>query len=179
MPAKSIIKLIDEALIPAVAIIVAKMAGLFLAASFLNLDFTVKNADILKVLPSVRFTSINEYTVAENFSNLAMFVVVAVGTLLVLIRAHFFHESHIHPKMQARLAALNLDSLVASSYHLYHQAVIWLIFLWLVTGFLLISTIVLSITYPLISAVAFIVSANFSWIFAMDIEKEIEISRQA
>lgn len=179
MPAKSIIKLIDEALIPAVAIIVAKMVGLFLAASFSNLNFTVKNADILKVLPSVQFANINDYTVAENFSNLAMFVVVALGTLLVLIRAHFFHESHIHPNLQARLAALNLDSLVASSYHLYHQVVIWLIFLWLTTGFLLISTIVLSITYPLISAVAFIVSANFSWIFAMDIEKEIEISRQA
>lgn len=179
MVAKSIVKLLDEALIPAVAIIVAKMAGLFFAASFLNLEFTIKNAELLFILPRVSFESVKDYALAENFSNVAMFVVVALGTLFVLVRAHFFHESHIHPYLQAKLAALNLTSLIAPSYHLYHQAAIWLIFLWLTTGFLLVSTIILHITYPLVSAVAFIVCANFSWIFAMDVEKEIEISRQA
>jgi len=179
MIAKSIIKLIDEALIPAVTIIVAKMAGMFAASSLLNLEFSIKNADLLLALPRVSFASVGDYVVAENISNLAMFVVVALGTLFVLIRAHFFHESHIHPNLHAKLVALNLDRLIAPSYHLYHQAVIWLIFLWLTTGFLLISTIILHITYPLTSAVAFIVAANFSWIFAMDIENEIEISRQA
>ncbi|MBI3283124.1 hypothetical protein HYZ70_03570 [Candidatus Curtissbacteria bacterium] len=177
MISKNIIKLIDETIVPAVALIVAKMVGLFTAAYFFNLQFTIKNADILLVLPSVKFASIADYTLAENFSNVAMFVVVALGTLFVLVRAHFFHESHIHPHLQARLAALNLESLIAPSYHLYHQAIIWLIFLWLTTGFLLVSTIVLSVTYPLVSAVAFIVSANFSWILALDVEKEVEIGK--
>lgn len=177
MLSKSIIKLLDEALVPAVAIIIAKMAGLFAAASLLNLEFTIKNAELLAILPSVSFTSLADYTLAENFSNIAMFVVVALGTLLVLVRAHFFHASHIHPYLQAKLVALNFTSLIAPSYHLYHQAVVWLIFLWLTTGFLLVSTIILHITYPLISAVAFIIAANFSWIFAMDVEKEIELTR--
>lgn len=177
MVAKSIIKLLDEALVPAVAIIVAKMIGLFVAVFSLNLEFTIKNADLLAILPRVSFTSLAHYTLAENFSNIAMFVVVALGALLVLIRAHFFHQSHIHPHLQARLVALNLESLIAPSYHLYHQAIVWLIFLWLTTGFLLVSTIILHVTHPLISAVAFITSANFSWIFAMDVEKEIELSR--
>lgn len=179
MIAKSIIKLIDEAIIPAVALIVAKMVGLFATAYVLHLNFTIKNADILAVFPSVQFPNIEDYTVAENFSNLAMFIVVALGAFLVLLRAHFFHESHITPNLHARLVALNLDSLVAPSYHLYHQAAIWLIFLWLTSGFLLISTIVLHTTYPVISAIAFIICANFSWVFALDIEKEIEINKRA
>ena len=177
MVAKSIVKLIDEALIPAFALIVAKMVGLFASSIFFNLNFTVKNADIFFILPQVSFESITDYTLAENYSNLAMFVVVALGTLLVLLRSHFLHVSHIRPNLHARLVALNLDSLVAPSYHLYHQAAIWLIFLWLVTGFLLISTIVLHVTYPIISAIAFLVTANFSWILAVDVEKEVELSK--
>lgn len=178
MLSKSIIKLLDEAIIPAVALIMAKMVGLFLTASILHLPFTVKNASLLAVLPSVQFSNIQNYQLAENYSNLAMFAAVTLGTFFVLIRAHFFHESHIKPSLHAKLVSLNLESLVAPSYHLYHQAAIWLIYLWLTTAFLLISTIVLHITYPLISAIAFIISANFSWVFAMDIEREIEISKE-
>jgi len=178
MIAKSIIKLLDEALIPAVALIVAKMLGLFATAYFYHLQFTIKNGQLLAVLPSIQFANLEDYIIAENFSNLAMFIIVTVGSLLVLIRAHYFHESHIHPNLHARLVAINLDSLVAPSYHLYHQAAIWLLFLWLTTGFLLTSTIVLHITYPVISAIAFIVSANFSWVFALDIEKEVEINKK-
>ena len=176
MITKSIIKLIDEAIIPAVALIVGKMLGLFAASYFLNLSFTIKTGQVLQVLPQVQFTSLKDYVVAENYANLAMFTVAAAGTIFVLVRAHFFHESHIHPKLHAKLVALNLESLIAPSFHLYHQAAIWLIFLWLTVGFLLISTF-LAITYPQISAIALIFAANFSWIFALDVEKEVEISR--
>ncbi|MDP2632151.1 MAG: hypothetical protein Q8P25_00310 [Candidatus Curtissbacteria bacterium] len=175
MIAKSIIKLIDEAIIPAVALIVGKMLGLFIVSYFLHLPFTVKNNEILWILPKVSFNNLADYVKAENYSNLTMFAVAALGTLFVIIRAHFFHESHIKPKLHAKLVSMNLDSLVAPSYHLYHQAAIWLTFLWLTVIFLAISTF-LKITYPQISVTAFIVAANFSWVFAMDIEKEVEIS---
>lgn len=176
MIAKSIIKLIDEAIIPALVLILAKMAGLYISIYFLHLAFEVKANSFLIVLPAINFVSFPDYVKAENYSNLAMFLAVSVGTILVLVRAHFFHESHIHPKLQARLASLNMESLIAESYHLYHQAVIWIIFLWLTVGFLIISTI-LGLTYPQISIIAFLVAANFSWVFAIDVEREIELSR--
>lgn len=176
MLSKSIIKLIDEAIIPAVALIIAKMLGLFAASYFLHLPFTVKNAQVLWILPSVSFSNLADYVKAENFSNLTMFAVAAMGTVYVILRAHFFHETHISPKLHAKLVSLNLDSLVAPSYHLYHQATIWLTFLWLTVVFLVTSTI-LKITYPQLSVTAFIIAANFSWVFAMDIEREIEISK--
>lgn len=176
MVAKSLTKLIDEAIVPAVALIFGKMFGLLLASRFLNFSFTIQSRDILGILPSVHFVSLADYITAENYSNLAMFLVATAGTAFVLARAHFFHESHIHPRLHAKLIALNLKSLVAPSYHLYHQAVIWLTFLWLTVGFLILSSIV-NITYPQISIIAFVLAANFSWILAVDIEKEVEISR--
>jgi len=116
-----------------------------------------------------------DYIKAQNYSNLAMFAAASLGTANVLVRAHFFHSTHIHPKLHARLVSFNLESLVSSTYHLYHQATIWLIFLWLTTGFLVLSTI-LGITYAQISIIAFVISANFSWVLAVDIEREIELA---
>ena len=175
MVAKSIVKLIDEAIVPAVALIAGKILGVLLSIYFLDLSFTVRS-ETLWILPSIHFADLAGYAKVENFSNLAMFTVAAAGTILVLVRAHFFHESHIHPRLHAKLASLNLESLIAPSYHLYHQAAIWLIFLWLSVGFLVISTL-FSVTYGQIAIVAFVVAANFSWLFAIDIEKEVEIAR--
>jgi hypothetical protein len=174
--AKSLIKLIDEAIFPALSLVVAKMLGLLLSAYFLNIPFEIKSRALIGLLPAVSFANAPNYITAENYSNLAMFLAAALGTTVILIRAHFFHESHIHPNLQAKLAALNLESLIAPSYHLYHQALIWLIFIWMTVGFLVVSTL-LQITYPQISIIAFILAANLSWVFAVDVEKEIEINR--
>lgn len=177
MVSKSIVKLIDEAIIPAIALIVAKMTGLFLSSYFLNLPFTLTHRGILKILPTIQFSSLQNYITAENYSNLAMFLTAAAGTILVLVKAHIFHQSHIHPRLQAKLVKLNLENIITPTYHLYHQAAIWLTYLWLTVGFLTISSL-LKITYPQITIIAFIVAANFSWVLAVDIEKEIELSKE-
>lgn len=178
MISKNITKLIDEAIFPALVLVAAKMVGLYLSSLIFHLQFQIKSNALLGVLPGVSFTNITDYVQAENYSNVSMFAVAALGTLLVIIRAHFLHSSHIHPKLHARLVRLNLENLIAPSYHLYHQAVIWLIFLWLSVGFLTLSS-VSGVTYPQISIVAFVIAANFSWIFAIDVEKEVELTREA
>lgn len=176
MVPKTVIKLIDEAIIPAIILICAKVFGLIGASLLFDLSFTLSQRKILSILPSVSFSSFQDYVTAENYSNLAMFIAAAAGTIFILVKAHFFHESHIHPKLQAKLVKLNLETLITPSYHLYHQAAIWLTFLWLTVAFLFISS-VLKITYPQITIIAFIVAANFSWVFAIDVEKEIELSK--
>jgi len=176
MVAKSLVKLIDEAIVPAVLLILVKGIGLFATVFFFNLSFTLEYRSIFGLLPSFRFATLQAYITAENYSNLAMFAAVAAGTIIVILKAHFLHESHIHPKLHARLIALNLERLVQSSYHLYHQAAIWLIFLWLSVGFLTLSSIT-KITYPQITLAAFLIAANLSWVFALDLEKEIELSK--
>ncbi|MBI3341501.1 hypothetical protein HY024_00080 [Candidatus Curtissbacteria bacterium] len=173
---KSIVKLLDEAIIPAIALIVGKMIGLFLASVFFKLNFTIEQGGVLKFLPAIHFNDVSGYILAENYSNLAMLCVAALGTIFVIVRAHFFNQSHIHPYVQTKLIHFNIESLIAPSYDLYHQAAIWLTYLWLVVGFLVASTI-FGITFFQISAVAFIIAANFSWILALDVQREVEISR--
>lgn len=175
---KSLIKLIDEAIIPAILLIIAKMLGILAATYFLNLSFTVEPFKVFFVLPAVVFKTAQDYQIAENYSNLAVYATAAIGTLAVLIRAHFFHSSHIKPSFHAKLENLNLAGLVMPTYHLYHQAAIWLIYMWLAAAFLIISAFI-KVTNPIVAVVAFIVSANFTWIFLSDLEYEIKISKDS
>lgn len=172
----SLKKLIDEAIIPALILIVAKIIGILASSYILNLAFEVKNASFLLLLPSIRFLSLKDYILAENYSNFAMFLAAALGSLIVILRLHFLHESHVSPKLQKKLSSLNLEKLISPSYHLYHQMTIWLIFLWLTVAFLVISTI-LQVTYVPITIFAVVVAANFTWITILDIDKEIEITK--
>lgn len=176
MVAKTTIKLIDEAVIPAVVLIIAKILGLLFVNYLFKIDYSINPSGFLDFLPSITYSSPRDYIIAENYSNLAMFAAVTLGTLLVTIKAHFLHESHISPRFHQKMVRLNLEKFISTSFHLYHQAFIWLVFLWLVTIFLIISTLA-EIIYPQISAIAVIIALNFSWILAVDVEKEIEIAR--
>lgn len=172
MVAKTITKLIDEAILPALLLIVAKVFGILISAYFLKLNYTVA----ISIFPKVSFNSLAGYKLAENYSNLIMFTAVAVGMLIILVRAHYLHDTHIKPQTQQKLAKANLENIIITSYSLYHKATIWLTFLWLTVAFLLIST-ALKITYIPITIVAVIVAINFSWIMAKDVQNEIEIRR--
>ncbi len=172
MVAKSLIKLVDEAVLPALLLIIAKVLGLLLATYFFRLHFNIS----LSVLPHASFTNLEDYILAENYSNLTMFTAAAVGMLTVLLRAHLLHASHIKPNIAQKLTKINLDELILSSYHLYHKASVWLTLLWLTTAFLAMSTLA-KVTYAPITAIAIIVSLNFSWILARDIQREMEIAK--
>lgn len=175
MVAKSLIKLIDEAIVPAVILIVVKMLAVLVTSYLMHFEFTVTSFQIFHILPSVSFKNSMDYITAEEYSNLAMFTTASLGTLMVLIKAHFLHNTHIQPKLQAKLIRLNLENLIAPSYHIYHQAVIWLMFLWL-TVFLQVTSAVISGTNIQIAIIAAIVAANFSWILVADVEREVTIS---
>lgn len=176
MVPSSLIKLIDEAIIPALILIIVKMAAILAVSYFLKLNFDVNINGFAKFLPHLSFQSMNDYILAENYSNLAMYTAAALGTLYILIKAHFLHQSHVSPKLQQKLASLNFENIISSSFHLYHQAFIWLVFLHLTTAFLATSTLI-KVTYMPITIIALIITINFTWIFAVDVQKEVEINK--
>ncbi len=178
MVAKSLVKLIDEAIIPAAALIAAKMLGILASAYFLHLPLIVTKSDFLFFLPAVHFLNLNDYISAENFANTLLLTVVCLGTTIVLIRAHFFHANHINPKFHAKLARLNLESLITPSYHLYHQALIWLVFLWMTVAFLTFNAFS-KVTHYQIAIASVVIAANLTWLFAKDVEKETQDSYAA
>lgn len=174
MVARSLVKLIDEAIIPAMLLVFAKIAGILITNYIFHIEFTVQTQGFLGILPTISYPSAANYITVENYSNLLMFLMASIGALTVIIRAHLLHESHISPKFHQKLVTFKLEKLVSSSFHLYHQALIWMTFLWLIILFLVLSTIS-NVTYLQITTFAVIIAANFTWILALDVQKETEI----
>jgi len=174
---KSVAALIDEAVLPAVLIVAAKILGVILANFWFAHSWTLESGSFFGVLPSVSYFSLDEFLLVNSISNCLMFATITAGTALVIIRAHFFHASHIPPRLHSRLLRLRLSGLVGDTFKIYHQATIWLIFLWLATV-LLIPQAIIGTSWPILAIVAFLVTVNFSWFLAADIQKEVQISKK-
>jgi len=177
MVSKSLSTLIDEAILPALLLILAKFGGVVIVTLIIGSSWQLKFSSALPFLPSVSYPNYQSYLVSNSYSNLLMYLVLVLGCSFVLVKAHFFHSSHISPTLHARLANLRLSSLVSDTFSLYHQGTIWLLFLWLATVLILIQAF-LELSYAWIAIVSFLITLNFSWFFLVDIEQEIEIWRK-
>jgi hypothetical protein len=172
--AQTITKLLDESILPAVVIIAAKVLGLVLINFIAGLPYTIQvGGSILPV--TVVYASAAEAETANTFSNLVMELIVLLGFAVILFRAHFLHESHVPPKLSSRLVQLKLEHFILSSFEIYHQALIWLSFLWLSTAVVFVYAFAGgSISLALI---CFLLSFLSTYLYTKDIEVEIETER--
>src|SRR5690606_31605164 len=114
---------------------------------------------------------------ANTISNVFVLGTILVGFLWVLVRAHMFHGSHISPKLSVSLVQKQLTGLVIHSWELYHQAVIWLAYLWLALILFTIQAIY-GVSEWWISITGTILALIFSWLLIMDVEKEISLRKE-
>ncbi len=173
---KTLVTIVDRALLPAALLVVGKFVGLVLTVNFFNLPWTVK--EIPESFFTIRPALLSEdLIVANSYADLIMFFVLALGFSLILIQAAFFHNTHIHPRLLVKLANNNLLGLIKSSFDLYHSAVIWLIFNWIAVIILWIDVLSQK-TYLWIGGVALITAIVFTVTLLQDVYREIEISKR-
>ena len=173
---RSLLKLVDEAIIPALFVFGAKLIGLVVANFWYDLSWDVAGADS-SIFPLISYRSQEAFLQANTLSNAFVLAVIFVGFLWVLIRAHAFHGSHISPKLSVALVQKQLTGLVVHSWELYHQAVIWLAYLWLALILFTIQAIY-GVSEWWLSIAGTLVALFFSWLLIMDVEKEIAIRRE-
>ena len=126
MFSKILIKLIDQAILPALVIFVSRILSLFLFASWFDISLTVSRAGIV-------FNSPRDYVLVNSYSLMFMSGVLCIAILHNLIKAYFFHDTHITPKLTAKLFSMKLSSFIQSSMQLYSEGVIWLLYSLLLT----------------------------------------------
>lgn len=169
---RSLLKLIDEAIIPALLVFGAKLVGLVMANTYYNLSW-----DTQGLFPLISYRSSEAYAMANGFSNVVVFVVILTGFLTVLVRAHAFHATHISPRLSVSLVRMEMTGIVANSWEIYHQAVIWLALLWLsLIWFALQAMAETSPWWLVIGGTA--IAAMFSWLFVVDVEREMELGEE-
>jgi hypothetical protein len=172
----SLIKLTDIALIPAALMVIGKLFGLVLTINVFALPWTVQ--DIPQSFFSIRPGLLAEDVIlANSYSDIIMYAVLALGFSIVLLQATHFHDTHIHPRLLVRLANNNLMGLVKSSYDIYHAATIWTMFIWLAAAIIWVNVAV-GKTYLWVGLAVLIANTVFTTILLQDVYQEIELSKR-
>lgn len=167
MVSRTLIKLIDQAIVPAVVLLAVKVVSVVAISSFLKINFAVHRNGFV-------FSSKADYILVNSYSTLAMITVIAVGVLFVLIKAFYFHDSHISPLLTSRVFNLRLSTLIQNSFELYSQGTVWLSYLLLIT---IVSGILMAmgLIYSWIFYTGLIISVVGIVMLIVDIENEMEI----
>lgn len=170
MASKILLKLIEEAILPAVLIAAAKILSLVAIIYFFQVPWEFSAT----TFPALTFTNPGNLIFVNSYSNMVVFASICVGFLWVLIRAHVFHDTHILPSLSIRLLSWDLTGLLTSSHEIFHKAVIWFGFLWLALLFLGLQ-VLFGVTYLWIFVAAIPVTIFLTWLLIEDIGRELEI----
>lgn len=174
MLARTLQKLLDESIVPAAFIIAGKVIGLVLANLLHSLPYSLQAGG--SILPwTVVYSSPIEAQTANTFSNFIMYLVVLLGFSFILFKAHFLHASHIPPRLSGRLAKMKLENFVQTTFEIYHQALVWLSFLWITTVLVFIYT--LGGGSIMLALICFLLSFAATYLYTKDIETELETER--
>lgn len=166
MYAKTLVKLVDYAIFPAVLVAFSKVGSAILFSNYF--DFTYKTDGVRMV-----FESLEAFVAINSYSSLVMFFSVLAGLGWVVVKAHVFHDTHISPSFSARLFSMNLQDLIHTTETIYSQAFIWLSFAWLTTIiFGIYSYFGLSYLWVFFVSLAFSIIATA--LLIIDIEREIK-----
>lgn len=170
MFSRILIKLVDQAIIPAMVLLVSRLVSILFFARLFGIPVSIDSSGFV-------FTSHEDYVLVNSYSILAMTLVLALGLLYVLIKALKFHDTHVTPAFTTKLYTLKLSLLVQTSFDIYSQGVVWLSYNYLmlfISGVLLLVGLIYSWVFIAVLLLALLGSA----IFAMDVEKEINIARK-
>lgn len=170
MFSKLLVKLIDQAILPAIVLLATRIISISLLSLYFEIPFELTSKGFV-------FEDKSQYIQINSFSLLIMTAVMALGLLFFLIKAYVFHETHITPKLTATIFSLRMQGLVQSSLDLYTKGAIWISYSYL----MVMVTAALSV-YSLIYPYGFYVSLSLAVLstilFVIDVENEIKGNKE-
>ena len=170
MFSKVLIKLIDQAIIPAIVLLATRIVSLVLVSNQYGYSYSVGATGFTVNSPE-------EVANLNSYSTLFMAIVLALGLTYILIKALVFRDSHISPSTTAKLYSLKFDYLIQNSYKLYTQGSVWLSYLYLLTvfsGYMALN----QIAYIWVFYITFLLSLILTVLFVMDVEHEMAINKR-
>jgi hypothetical protein len=169
MFSKILVKLIDQAILPAVLLLTTRIISVILISQRFGINFTLD-------VTGFAFANSDDYIVVNSYSTFAMITVLTVGLFYILIKSYLFHESHVKPHVTAKLFSLRLSSFIQSTFDLYSQGAIWLSYSYLV---MIVSGVmtVFGLMYSWVFYVSFALCIMSTILLILDVENEIATSK--
>jgi len=162
---KSLVRLIDKAVLPAALLLSSKILGVIGVNYIYHLGWSFTSTGLV-------FYSQKDFVLANSYSSLFMFAVIFLGLLFTLIQALFFHDSHIAPNMAVFLKGRGWEYLIKGGFEVYSAAFVWLSYAWLTTVILFYQNS-FGALYSWVLYICFAVSFVATLMVLLDIELEL------
>lgn len=167
---KSLIRILDECLVPTALLIAAKVLGIVILNQVLNLSWNIKSVSGSLFSTRLEYSG-SDVLVVSSYSNLFMYIVVVVGIVLIIFKMFYLHPKHATPQLVLKLAKADMLHWIKSAFDLYHQAFVWLIFLCITTVFILLSFFN-SETYSWVAWISIVCTVVILWLFIKLIDRD-------
>jgi len=166
MVSRTLIRLIDQAIVPAILLLCTRLMSVVLVSYFIGANFIFSANGFV-------FSDTSNYIIVNSYSTLAMVVVLAAGLIYILLKAFLFHDTHVSPKLTVKLFQHRMATLIQSSFELYSQGVIWLVYLYLIS---IVSIIlgIFGVIYTWVSISSLVICGLATLLLVMDIENELD-----
>lgn len=165
MFSRILVKLIDEAIVPAIALVAAKIGSALLLARYYGIEFSITPAGFV-------YNNHADFTLVNSYSTLVVIATVGLGLIYNLTKAHLFHATHIEPHATAQLYSFRLSRFIQTSFDLYSQSVVWLSYSFLV----LLATLAMfyfGFMYDWVLWASVAVTLVATYLFIIDVEREV------
>ena len=165
MLSKTLIKLIDYSVFPAVIVVAVKVLSAIVLLNKFQVGYEATGLTIV-------FKNAEAFVAVNTYSSLIMFLAVLTGLSWVVLKAHVFHDTHITPVLSAKLVELDLEELVNDTKTIFSQAFIWLTYAWLSTVIIGIQAFY-SMSYAWVFYFSLLASVLATSLLAYDVEREL------
>lgn len=169
MFSKILLKLIDQAIIPALLLVVTRIISIILISNYFNISFIINYNGLI-------FSNSRNFVFINSYSLLAVMGIISLGMTWVIASSVLFHHEHIKPTTTVKLFSLKMSSLIKNSFEIYTKATIWITYLWLLSFATGLMTYFGSV-YSFVFVISLILTLVFTVLLIMDIEKKVKVSK--
>lgn len=171
----SFLKLIDDAILPAFLVVGTKVISFLLLALTLGLSLDWP-ADLYSftTLSTKYLENTSIFIQVSSISSLFTLLTILFGFGWVVIKAHHFHASHLHPKWQQLFSRSGWEHLIQDSQEIYHQSIVWFTLSWGFFFYCLVATFI-GLTFWWVPLLATAVVFSLTMLMLEDFLKEKKI----
>jgi len=169
MPKLSAWKFIDEAILPVVLVIAAKLTAIFLLSIFYGFTWSF-DSEIKNRLLFFSFEKFNEIVIVSNISDIAAIVVCCLGFAWSVFRGENFRLDLAHPSLVIKMHKKSQDKLLVSKEESFHQSTVWFVVSWFLL-FTIFNNVIGGITSFFVLGIGISIVTTLSFIFYNNLRK--------
>lgn len=170
----SLLKSLDEVLLPFILFFWARYLGIFITGLIAPIEFTFSWKLTYVSLPFIQFSHAGDLITANSISWILTGGVLAVTFGFIAFRNLHLNEDWLHPKVSRNLHHKKMDHFIINSYEAFHQGISWL-----AVAMIAFALAVTDLWFGVISTLAFgvvvAVVVSLMLLFALSLEQDTKL----